>query len=383
MIKLCKDNFGDTYCLAGIVGGNYQDHYYIRNSNGKIFMLSVAIEGTDAYDFQERERKENYTKVVFDKTFHQDCYGERYVVFDELPSNTPKYSKGHLDNNFVIEINKKMGSMPVPNIILNRYDLRYTNDDIYWVHIQEQLRSSTVGLRIHANRAWIGILRMPISPNCLEEMIRKVFSVFPAVHNISFQFTRFNPKLLWPNALFKESSFLYIQLPESHEALFARTSGHFRRRIKYERRRIERAVGSIRIERYATSEIPLEIIQLYVQYKSQKYDDKDLHRGISGVLNGRSIPVTHCYVLRCNNDVLAIILTSEDGTDPYLVNLAYNPQFAALSPGKVLYIELLKSLIDRKKKILYLGSGEYEYKHYLGAVETAYWVGDICRDDIV
>lgn len=265
MIKLCKDNFGDTYCLAGIVGGNYQDHYYIRNSNGKIFMLSVAIEGTDAYDFQERERKENYTKVVFDKTFHQDCYGERYVVFDELPSNTPKYSKGHLDNNFVIEINKKMGSMPVPNIILNRYDLRYTNDDIYWVHIQEQLRSSTVGLRIHANRAWIGILRMPISPNCLEEMIRKVFSVFPAVHNISFQFTRFNPKLLWPNALFKESSFWYIQLPESHEALFARTSGHFRRRIKYERRRIERAVGSIRIERYATSEIPLEIIQLYVQ----------------------------------------------------------------------------------------------------------------------
>ena len=73
MIKLCKDNFGDTYCLAGIVGGNYQDHYYIRNSNGKILVLSVAIEGTDAYDFQERERKENYTKVVFDKTFHQDC----------------------------------------------------------------------------------------------------------------------------------------------------------------------------------------------------------------------------------------------------------------------------------------------------------------------
>lgn len=214
MIKLCKDNFGDTYCLAGIVGGNYQDHYYIRNSNGKTLVLSVAIEGTAAYDFQERERKENYTNVVFDKTFHQDCYVERYVVFDELPSNTPKCSKGHLDNNFVIEINKRMGSMPVPNIILNRYDLRYTNDDVYWVHIQEQLRSSTVGLRINANRAWIGILRMPISPNCLEEMIRKVFSVFPAVHNISFQFTRFNPKLLWPNALFKESSFCIFNCPK-------------------------------------------------------------------------------------------------------------------------------------------------------------------------
>lgn len=278
-----------------------------------------------------------------------------------------------------IEIDTQMDSGPTPNIIINRFDLRFPLEPILWVHSKAPSCPCTVGLRVADAHAWIGILYMPVTSDVLRAIFQEVFAAFPRVRRISFQCTQFDPSVVWPYTLTHSSSSWYLELPDTYEALLARATGKFRHRIKYEHRRLEKAAGPLSCVRYSVSQVPKNIYPLFLAFKTRKYSDRTLTEGIHGILNGRNIPASHCYVLRSKETILAILFTAEDQTDPYLINLTYNPEFSKYSPGKLLYIELLRSLILHGQKILYLGSGAYLYKRFFGSATTGYWVGDAFR----
>lgn len=376
MLRITTREFGIDLQLERL--SENREVFAAKAADGKEYLLSVARTGTVAYDMLEKAVSEN--ACIWDKTVEQDCYSERYVLqqFDEITAR----SANSRDNcNIMVSWCSEEYALSIlkPNCYLTRFDVCYSSN-AEWLKVDNGEEKFAIGYHEKSSRAWIGTLRIPLKPNELRELVGFIFSERKNIERISFRITRCDPRLSWPYVKSKESKFWYLMLPDKYAELTSRVRYKFRYRMKWDLNRLNDAADGVSAVCIPAERVPEKLIYDYFRFKSQKYQSDYSSYTAKSYLNRQQNSVTHVYALQtADGVVLAVALTAEIDNSACLVNMAYDGKWQEYSPGKLLYFEILRSLIDKGIKTLYLGSGEYDYKHYFHSMETSYWVGDFFR----
>ena len=268
-----------------------------------------------------------------------------------------------------------------PDVILNRFDLRY-NENNYYMHISTNNEKFEVGFHIEDTHCMLGILNVTIEVEIFKQIIQYLFETYPTIERISFQTMICDPIKLGFNVKCHKHRFWSLKLPNTYDELLERESVKFLRKMRYEIKYLINEVGAFSVENYYVNEIPSTIMEMFFSWKEIKYPDSFLeHNAIKYLYRDRR-PVSDAYVLKVSERVIAVLFTSEQCEITYLVNTAFDPQFARYSVGRLLYYELLRQLIDKNTKEIYLGTGKYDYKKSFGATELECWIGDFFREKI-
>jgi hypothetical protein len=144
-------------------------------------------------------------------------------------------------------------------------------------------------------------------------------------------------------------------LEKNNEKLYKKRSHD----IRLNANRLNRDFNSYTINKYAMPEISDEITGKYFEFKRTGYGT-DYRMSPKEYL--KKYFITSAYCLLINNAMESILFICELNDIVYLENITYNKEFAKYGPGIVLYDFLLRDLIFRGKKEIYLGDGNQEYK---------------------
>lgn len=376
MLRINACEFGEELSVEAL--SRSKEIYLTKNVSGATGVLSVARKNTSEYERQEEYLKES--KYIWVRTVEQDCYSERYVLHPYECINDILNSFEEHSISISWTTKEYALSLLNPNCCFSRFDICYPCG-VNWIIIQNGEDSFAVGYHEVGNRAWIGTLRVPLKPMELNELVAFIFRERKSVERISFRVTRCNPYMAWPNVKAEESSFFYLLLPDTISELMSSMHKKFRYNLKRERRILDQVTDGVSVICTTVDEVPDEVMNAYFGFKAKKYLEDYLNFTKENYLQRQQNTATHVYTLVTKRgDILAAVLTAELNNVANLVNMAYNDGWRLYSPGKCLYFEVIKMLINKGIRSFYLGSGAYEYKHYFCAKETQYWVGDFLRN---
>lgn len=265
-----------------------------------------------------------------------------------------------------------------PDVILNRFDIRY-KDNNYWMCISAQTKQYEIGFHIDDKQCMLGILNVNLEAEILKQIVLYLFKNYPMIERVSFQTMICNPVEFGLEVKCHEHKFWSLKLPSSYDELLERENTKFLRKMRYEIKHLKKKVGNYCIDTYTVNEIPTAIMEKFFSWKRNRYPHSFSEHSSKNYLYRDRRPVSNAYVLKINARVVAVLFTAEQCEIAYLVNTAFDPQFAQYSVGRLLYYELLRQLIDKNTKELYLGTGKYDYKKSFGATALECWIGDFFR----
>lgn len=283
-------------------------------------------------------------------------------------------------NNVICKWIKEPSHKYLEEVMFNRLDLCYSYG-IYWIALYHRQVSYIFPIYINGERAWISLLCIELTSSEIQALFDFILSSNKGITRLSFKTTEMDPANSWGLVLEKKSSAWFLNLDGSFNALLKRSSAKTRYDIRHNKKCLEKILGQIYVKAYTKSNIPKEILEQYLFLKCQLYKIPNNEGSVEKMLNNAKLDITHVYVL-CSEEGknIAIQLNSEHGKLACLVNMTYDLMYKHMSPGRLLYVEVLKILVEKGCILLYLGSGNEWYKKLFGALETNYWVGDAFRD---
>lgn len=298
-----------------------------------------------------------------------------------ISSNSRKSSEETNKCNISCRWIKKPSLKYLDSIILNRLDLSYDHG-IYWIAMTRGVSSCVIPIYVNAEHAWISLLRVTLTSSELQVLFEFVFASKQDINRLSFKTTEVDPACGWTWIVENKSSAWFLDLEGTYEEVLKRSSAKTRYAIRHDKKCLEERIGQVYIKAYTLKEITQEILEQYLLLKSQCYDIPNNENTIEKLFNNSKLDITDVYIL-CSGEgkTIAVQLTSEHGQLASLVNMAYDPVYKNISPGRLLYVEVINLLIEKKRKLLYLGSGNAWYKKLFGTLETNYWVGDAFRNE--
>ena len=288
--------------------------------------------------------------------------------FAKLSSNEQRATSN--EQRITITIENDSSHLVTPNIIYNRFDL--------WINCDPELfaRKDTgydSCLRdgkfetLHANcgdedyymqvlycaeTAKLGVWMSRIPRNVLIEVVNYVFRTHKEVNRIIYRYC------LEPLGAHKKINHFRIVLPESHDALLTRMPKHERQNLNSRLRKLKQK-GTVTYQEYrADWDNPnvLEAFDAYFRFKNITHD-RDF--GLTARQYIQTSQTSNIYVLRCDDEVVAVRLSCEQCPIACGENIAYNTEYVKFAPGIVLQNYVLSSLINKGKTELFLGGSNY------------------------
>lgn len=288
-----------------------------------------------------------------------------------------EYGQNHLVCNWIA----KPSSEYLDNCIFNRLDLSYRHG-ISWLLLNNGISTNIMPVYINSGRAWISLLQIPLNSSELGFLFKFIFSSKKEVQRISFKTTDVDPADSWKWTIENRGNAWFLALDDNYEEVLKRSSGKTRYDLRYDKKRLIKEFGDIQIKSYHICDVPIQVLELYLRLKEQQYVVPPNENTIEKLTNNPKLDITDVYALCLNSEIIAIQLNSEHGGIANLVNTTYDKKYRDFSPGRLLYVGVIGILINKNRKILYLGSGNDWYKRLFGAMKTDYWVGDSFRDEM-
>lgn len=269
----------------------------------------------------------------------------------------------------IIEIHDKKEDIPiVPNIIFNRYDLQ--GKPYHELLISEDESELRMQISIQGSMAHIGSYMMPMSEEGFKAAIKYVFEQFGDVKSVKYE------NALHAEGIYNNSPQRLINLPSSIDELHTRLSSKSRYNLKREKRLIEENIGSYTIDFYELKEIPQEAVLKFFEFKNATHG-RDYHMKPEDYLERYN--VSSAYVMRTEQEILAVLLSCEQCENVYFDNFSYDVKYSQYSLGSVMYDIYLEKLIEKGIRTVYLGSDKYEYKKRYGSVRIEAYSGEVFR----
>lgn len=256
------------------------------------------------------------------------------------------------------------------DFICNRFDLT-GNYEFALLKWRKNRREYYVQVSFEDDKAFLGIWLAPITAEILKDVSRFIFRKYKTVRTVEYRFGTIPYGKAFPCNHFK------IELPETADALRARMTQKSRYNLRRSRRLLEESVGPVDFVSYPADDVPTEMIGEYLRLKKASHGFEfdappEEYLRIHGV--------SDVYIMRAGDGrMLSIILSCEQCRVVFLENLTYNPEFRQYSPGQILYEYYLERLIEKKRDLLFLMGGDYEYKRRYGSVEETVYFGTMYK----
>lgn len=258
-----------------------------------------------------------------------------------------------------------------PDFIYNRVDLFCKNYIV--LHVINEKCKYYLEVQLLEKYAILGAWMMTITENDFSDISQYIFNRYKRIEYVSF----YN---VISDKVFSQKRHYSISLPTTYESLEMRLSSKSRYNMKRMRKMAEREFGTVSLVELGKEKITEELVSLYFKMKQNVLN---IHYNLSYSEYLVKFHVTNAYVLSYGDNIAAILFTCEQCSIVYLENLAYNMALAKYSPGMMAYDMMLKMLIEKGKRSLYLGGGDYNYKRKYSSVETVVTEGKIYRSWLI
>lgn len=256
------------------------------------------------------------------------------------------------------------------DLIYNRFDLIY-KENVEKINIDDKYE---VYIHVAENVAEINSWDKNYPEYILDKVTDYVFSKYDNVIWLTI-----NKNAANYHDMLVEKNDIKIHIPDTVEELMGRLS----RKHRYNTRRLVRLlndqIGIVRTEHFA-EKIPDEIVSMYFAWKKNTHGT-DYHLNEQEYI--RKFHVTDALVLYVNEAVVGVAFFCICNEVAYLENFSYDESYEKFSVGYLTYVFFLQKMVDSGIKIVYLGGGDYRYKHYFDAIETTVYEGKIYRDDVI
>ena len=257
----------------------------------------------------------------------------------------------------------------VPNFIYNRFDLwdkSILDGEVGFYCYETEDAKFYFEVLANKTSAKLGVYLMNLSADILKNIADFIFATLK-VSTVTYEngYSKLGDNI--------EHNHLRIELPETAELLDSRLSTKGKYNIKREKRLTDEKFGGYKIINLpALDEKAGKIWEHYFKFKNNTHS---INYGLSAKEYCDKYHVTEIYVLLLGEEerIASIILSCEQCPVVYIENLTYDTEISSYSPGKILYDEYLKMLINKGVKEIYLLGGNYSYKkRYSSIEETVY-----------
>ena len=258
-----------------------------------------------------------------------------------------------------------------PDFIYNRIDLY--SDSIIILHVQNDSKDYYLEANLFDDHAVLGIWMMTIMKNEFEEISKYIFNRYKKVQYLSFYYAI-------SDKVYIVQKHYHINLPNNYNELKGRLSSKSRNTMNRKFKNAELTIGKVKLMEYENDGITEDVLNDYFKMKENTHH---IHYGMSSKEYIEKYHVSNVYVLYFGNMVVAMVLTCEQCPIVYLENLTYDMAYSRYSPGIMAYEMVLKRLIEKGKKSIFLGGGDYDYKKKYNSTETIVTDGRIFRSRYV
>ena len=262
----------------------------------------------------------------------------------------------------MINVTKQSGRISPPDFVRNDFSLLYPGSEV--LEARDESTFFEIPFNISGDKAELALWLENVPYKFISACCDWIFLNYPEVRTVEFSnFPLFEND---GKSEFIERTHWKVEMPPSSAELEARLSSKKRYNIKREKRLANEFFETeFTVVNFTSETVPDEVIEKYFDFKKKTYNiDYKMKPGEYL----KSYHVTDIYVLYFGDTVGAIVCSCEQYENVYLENLTYDPEYAKYSLGAILYDEYLKKLIEKKKKSVYLGYGNYSYKALYGAV---------------
>lgn len=284
--------------------------------------------------------------------------------------------KQHLNTNYKINLvnnTEKLSKIKFvnPNIIHNRFDIKYDGDfSLLEVIYNEQ--TLYVPCHISDGECFIGVYMMDLDrfifDKILEFIGKNSNTKIYKYHCIQLKFEH--------EKLYTGCHWL-LSLPPTFEEFMQRFSSKTRYNRAREKKLLENSFNCEYIY-YSKEQLTKELMETFLKLKNSMCVSKYAEKNQAEKLLSNFYHITDVYGIKINNKIAAIILYSAvDKESLYCENMSYDTQYAKYFIGNILYYYSIKELISKGFKNIYLGGGEHKYKENSKAVKTITSAGTI------
>jgi hypothetical protein len=253
----------------------------------------------------------------------------------------------------------------LPNVILNRFDIKYGNDfDLYRVETQNESHH----IAVHQSRRTLelSLYMHDMAVDTLIYFIRFLFDNYGQAQEVRIR------GLKTPIPGVKQKLHLHINLPESTEKFDLSLSHSIRYNLKRYTKKIRRQFGEVEIKHFSGTNIPKDVVTEYFRLKKISHGAEYSKNYIDDYF------VTDCYVMRVANAIASIVFIVDTPPNVYLENLTYNPDFAKYSVGTILCHHVIHDLVNQRREQFYL-LDDHEYKRHFNSIGTQTYSCTILR----
>lgn len=367
--------------------------YLATDLNDKRFLLTTAIEKTPGSLLQKHLVEEFACSCTLHKKVASITGNQIYAAFSLESDLGPYQLNAVLQKLIQAELSvasqgavawrriPEPDSASMPSILWNRFDIRFGRR-AEWYEICNNEQKGPIGVVVEKDHVRVGILFIPFRPAELNSFFSYLFDLYPNVKFISYQYSEFSMINAWNDIRERESWCYSLPLGRSFGEVFLRSKKKTRYNILRSHRLLEEAVGHLIVREYSADKCPTKVREQYLQLKQAAFDLSEDERSFNSIIHSNKLPVTHVYTLEVESGlIISILLNAEQCQTACLVNMAFDQKYSRYSPGILLYVEVIRKLIEKQKSQFYLGSGDYHYKKLFGSQRMYYWVGDVLRHD--
>lgn len=256
-----------------------------------------------------------------------------------------------------------------PNFIYNRIDLFDSNYVIS--HIKNEYYDRYIEVHIKDNYMELGTWLMHVRKKDIKEISSFLFKYHPKIKYASFHNIISN--------VGDKKNFYYLELPSTYKEMEMRLTSKSRQRLRRSKRDAAEKYGEMHFTEYSGT-IPKEIVEDFFELKKSTLA---IEYQLTYKDYLKKYHVSNAYVLSFGEKTAAVFFTCEQCPIVYGENFSYDTDFAYYSPGILIYDLIIQRLIEKGKKIFYLGGGNYEYKKKYNSIEISVREGRIYRNPLI
>ena len=227
--------------------------------------------------------------------------------------------------------------------------------------------------------AYFGLLAEDGREDIVQAIAGKLVSLFPKgiVHIPYYQSGDWTVDVLMSSLMalgWKEHRWVrnishYIYCDSGYEGYLSSKSSKSRRNLRYNRYKLERK-GKVEIKHFFGNELDEKIIDKitkiqglsWLARRGVDYLGTDYYRELFLKLgqNGNA----EIFLMTIDGQDTAFILNYCSGDAHYAIFTGFNEKFDDVSPGQILWLDSIKSILDRNNKIYELPFGDAKYKRF-------------------
>ena len=228
----------------------------------------------------------------------------------------------------------------------------------------------------NSENARLGIWLSKIPRRVLLEAVNYIFKTHKEVKRIGYRYS------LEPLGVSSKGNHFKFELPDKTEEIISNLSKSERKHLKNRQNRLSEA-GKITINDYQADWDNPDVVEAFSKF----FEFKHITHGTNCNLTARQYiqvqQVSNLYVLRCNNNIIAVKLSCEQCPIVGGENTSYSMDYAKYYPGIIMQYTLLSELVKKGKTELFIGGSGYQgqrkYKQHFNSIEETVYHGIIYR----